>query len=305
MTGMATNNGKRRAQQRSIALDWDGPERSLRDTGISVVGRIPWGTHLCMFYETRQDAIDAVVSYMTPAAQANEYCIWVVPDSLGTKHAEDAARRWLPDFASRQPKGLEIVAAKDWYLENGCFDWHKSLDNCYRCIDRALAKGFDGVRACGKPLLRQMQGWREIAEYERRLEASMAGHPIVLLCMYSTKECSPEDVLDVARAHQCVIARRDGEWQFLEAPGNLEAKREIELLNGDRGVLPPDIAAGGIFTERERLVLAQIAKGASSKEAARVLGISPRTVDFHRANMMQKAGAKNTADLMRKVLGTR
>jgi DNA-binding CsgD family transcriptional regulator len=48
---------------------------------------------------------------------------------------------------------------------------------------------------------------------------------------------------------------------------------------------------------------AQIVRGASNKEAARTLGISPRTVEFHRANVMRKLGAKNIADLVRRVLG--
>jgi DNA-binding CsgD family transcriptional regulator len=48
--------------------------------------------------------------------------------------------------------------------------------------------------------------------------------------------------------------------------------------------------------------LSQIVRGASSKEAARSLGISPRTVEFHRANIMQKFDAKNPVDLVRKVL---
>jgi DNA-binding CsgD family transcriptional regulator len=57
------------------------------------------------------------------------------------------------------------------------------------------------------------------------------------------------------------------------------------------------------LTPRERVALGQIVTGASSKEAARRLGISPRTVDFYRANVMRKLGAKNAADLVRKVLG--
>ncbi len=57
------------------------------------------------------------------------------------------------------------------------------------------------------------------------------------------------------------------------------------------------------LTPRERVALSQIVRGASSKEAARMLGISPRTVEFHRANVMRKLGARNTADLVRKVLG--
>jgi DNA-binding CsgD family transcriptional regulator len=43
--------------------------------------------------------------------------------------------------------------------------------------------------------------------------------------------------------------------------------------------------------------LAQIVRGASSKEAAQALGIAPRTVEFHRENIMRKLGAKNTVDL--------
>ena len=56
------------------------------------------------------------------------------------------------------------------------------------------------------------------------------------------------------------------------------------------------------LTGREREVLQQVTQGASSREAGRRLGISPRTVEVHRARIMNKLGAKNIADLMRIVL---
>lgn len=56
------------------------------------------------------------------------------------------------------------------------------------------------------------------------------------------------------------------------------------------------------LTTRERQVLQLIAGGQSNKQAGRELGISPRTVEAHRARLMQKLGARNTADLMRIVL---
>ena len=53
------------------------------------------------------------------------------------------------------------------------------------------------------------------------------------------------------------------------------------------------------LTDREREVATLIADGASSKEAGRRLGISPRTVELHRAHIMEKLGARNAADLVR------
>jgi two-component system response regulator FixJ len=57
-----------------------------------------------------------------------------------------------------------------------------------------------------------------------------------------------------------------------------------------------------LLTARERDVLGQIASGSSNKQAGRELGISPRTIEVHRARIMEKLGAKNAADLVRIVL---
>jgi FixJ family two-component response regulator len=65
---------------------------------------------------------------------------------------------------------------------------------------------------------------------------------------------------------------------------------------------PPHSAGRERLTPREREVLEQFVSGASNKEAGRRLGISPRTVEDHRANIMKKLGARNAADLIRIVM---
>jgi DNA-binding CsgD family transcriptional regulator len=42
-------------------------------------------------------------------------------------------------------------------------------------------------------------------------------------------------------------------------------------------------------------------RGDTTKEAARAIGISPRTVEFHRANIMKKFAARNLVELVHKV----
>jgi two-component system, LuxR family, response regulator FixJ len=73
--------------------------------------------------------------------------------------------------------------------------------------------------------------------------------------------------------------------------------------NGSEHALPFVFNGRAQLTPREREVLAQIAAGASNKEAGRCLGISPRTIEVHRARIMEKIGARNAADLVRIVLG--
>lgn len=60
-----------------------------------------------------------------------------------------------------------------------------------------------------------------------------------------------------------------------------------------------DFPGSNLLTKREREVLNLIVGGSSNKEAGRTLGISPRTMEDHRANIMRKLSAKNAADLVR------
>jgi hypothetical protein len=45
----------------------------LRSTGISVVGDVPWGTHFCSFYKTKQDLLDILIPYFKTGLENNEF----------------------------------------------------------------------------------------------------------------------------------------------------------------------------------------------------------------------------------------
>ncbi|MFT4026645.1 MAG: LuxR C-terminal-related transcriptional regulator [Novosphingobium sp.] len=53
------------------------------------------------------------------------------------------------------------------------------------------------------------------------------------------------------------------------------------------------------LSKREREVLASVANGLSSQKIAEQLEISPRTVEIHRSNMLNKMGANNTSEAIR------
>jgi len=56
---------------------------------------------------------------------------------------------------------------------------------------------------------------------------------------------------------------------------------------------------GGVLTGREREILRLIAQGASIKEIAQTLGISPKTVQVHRSNLAAKLRLPSTAAIVR------
>ena len=79
-------------------------------------------------------------------------------------------------------------------------------------------------------------------------------------------------------------------------------RRNVHVGVPSAGRRPVEVRGFAQLTPREREVLELITNGQSNKEAGRELGISPRTIEVHRARVMEKLGARNTADLMRIVL---
>jgi hypothetical protein len=48
---------------------------TMRKTGIEVVGDMPWGTHFCLFYESKEDLLDPLVSYSKAGLENQEFCL--------------------------------------------------------------------------------------------------------------------------------------------------------------------------------------------------------------------------------------
>ena len=57
-------------------------------------------------------------------------------------------------------------------------------------------------------------------------------------------------------------------------------------------------ASGQRLSPREREVVACLAQGMSSKQIARMMNLSPRTVDMHRGRLLRKLGVHSTAQLL-------
>jgi len=115
---------------------------------------------------------------------------------------------------------------------------------------------------------------------------------------------------DIAMA---VSAIKNGALDFIEKPFRgteivsrlneaIEAYKRRQAENSASRIATLHFPGRDPLTRREREVLEKFTAGASNKEAGRQLGISPRTIEDHRANIMKKLGARNAADLVRIVM---
>jgi FixJ family two-component response regulator len=107
-----------------------------------------------------------------------------------------------------------------------------------------------------------------------------------------------------------VEAMQHGAFDFLQKPF-----RDQDLLDRIQKALARDAqlrAALGeherirarleTLTDREREVLELMTSGKQNKAIAQDLGISPRTIEIHRARVMEKMGAQSVAELVRMML---
>ncbi|TLZ47189.1 MAG: response regulator transcription factor [Gammaproteobacteria bacterium] len=131
------------------------------------------------------------------------------------------------------------------------------------------------------------------------LQAALRGRgiavPVVVLTAHG----------DVATAR---AALKNGAFDFLEKPiddavllevleNALRADRERRAVAASRSASDERLER---LTAREREILALIGAGHQNREIASELGISPRTVEVHKARIMEKLECRTLAELIRK-----
>jgi PAS domain-containing protein len=199
-----------------------------RNSGISLIGYIPWGTHFCQFYETPEDLTGILVPYFKAGLEGNECCIWVTAEPLGEESAREAMRKAMPDFDRYLEKGqIEIVSHDRWYLKGGTFDMQRVLNSWIDKLEHALEHGYDGVRVTGNTAWLEKRDWKSFTEYEEKLNSVIGNYRMMAICTYSLDRCGAAEVIDVVDNHQFALIRRRGKWQLMEST---ERKRVEEVL---------------------------------------------------------------------------
>ena len=137
----------------------------------------------------------------------------------------------------------------------------------------------------------------------RRLREMAPESRIVVLTMHADSTYAVEAFGAGARAY---VLKQSAATDLVHALRAVLAGRHYVAPSLQASVLTtsglPRIPRAGQLTPRQREVLQLVAEGRSVKEIAAVLGVSLKTVEFHKGRIMDQLGLRTTADLTRYAL---
>ena len=271
--------------------------QTLRNTGLSAVGDVPWGTHFSIFYETKRDLLEIVVPFFKAGLQANEFCLWIVASSelLTINEPKAVLHEAVPDFDRLLKNGnIEIVPYEKWFLTGRSIDIPKAIARIRQKVNQAVNSGFSGARLTGSPTwMRNNLRAQSFREYEHKLDGQLAREPVIVACTFPLRLAGAEDILDAAWTHQFALTVRKGAWKRVEIADIESAKREARTH--------PKLEQ---LTFRQHEILQLVAKGQNTKQIADLLGISVKTVEAHRLQLMRRLKIDNVAGLVRFAIRT-
>ncbi len=182
-----------------------------RKLGIDVLGALPWGKHLCYFYNTKKDLVDVLVPYFKAGLENNEFCIWITSETLSKKEAEEAMGKAIPDFSQYLAnEQIEIIPHTDWYLKGDIFNGKRVLNACNDKLERAMASGYDGVRATGDTAWLERKDWNKYIAYEGEINHTIGKYHTLVICTYPLHKHGTSQATNVMSNHQFSLIKHKG-----------------------------------------------------------------------------------------------
>src|SRR5208283_906584 len=208
---------------------------NLRHSGIDIIADVPWGTHFCQFYESKEDLIDILVLYFKAGLENNEFCMWVTSQPLEVEEAKEALRKVVPDIDVYLEKGqLEIISYSHWYVKEGAFDSDRVLNGWVEKLNKALANGYDGLRLTGNTFWLEKEDWNDFVYYEKEVDRVLGSYQMIALCTYNLDRCNATEIIDVVVNHQFALIKKNGKWELIESSKRKDAEKTAILQSLQR-----------------------------------------------------------------------
>ncbi|HKD79629.1 MAG TPA: MEDS domain-containing protein [Candidatus Angelobacter sp.] len=179
---------------------------------ISSLVQFKRGDHICLFYRDEPSLVETLVHFLAAGRRRHERCFCVQKPHIIPLILEGLEALGMNTTLERQLGTLDIHTDDEFYYSRGSFEPQALIDALDKAIQDALTLGFTGMRIAGE-LSWALDGCHgnqtvlcdQIVGYERLVQRSFPGKPMIGLCQYAAN-LFPSDVLRrVLDAHRIAI----------------------------------------------------------------------------------------------------
>jgi PAS domain S-box-containing protein len=203
---------------------------SLRKSGIDVLGDVPWGTHICQFYFTKEELTDIIAPYLKAGLENNEYCVLVLSQPLKFEDVIEILSRVVRDFKVYLQKGqIEIISYKDWFLDEGVINIKRVLNSRVENIKYALLNNYDGFRLCTSTSWLRKEDWDSYLQYMELSDNIIGNYQMISLSTHSLVSYSVEEIIQLSLNHQITLVKSEGKWKYFESSKRELAEEKIKI----------------------------------------------------------------------------
>lgn len=185
---------------------------------------MPWGSHICQFYNRKEDLVKMLVPYFKQGLEHNEACAWLV-DDLTVEEAEDALAAVVPDLEHYRDTGqMQIRHYTELYTNpNGTVKSAEQLSYEFGEMGSTVtAKGFAGLRASGAvSWVNNEESMSRFMDYETKVHWAIQNSRMMAVCTYPARAAALNRSRELIHNHGKIYVKR-GEWVY---DNSMEAKK--------------------------------------------------------------------------------
>jgi len=175
---------------------------------------LPWGSHVCQFYDVKEDLVKMLVPYFKQGLERNEACVWLVGD-LTIEEAKNALAAAVPDLERFMDIGqMQIRHYTEFYTNtNGTVKPAAQLSEDFAAMGSTVrANGFEGLRASGSvSWVNDAQSMSQFMDYETKVNLAIQNSRIMAVCTYPAQAAAMCQCRELIHNHGKIFVKR-GEW---------------------------------------------------------------------------------------------
>jgi DcmR-like sensory protein len=175
---------------------------------------MPWGSHVCQFYDSKEDQLEMLVPYFKQGLERNEACVWLVGD-LTVEEARSALAAAVPDLERFMDAGqMQIRHYTEFYTgADGTVKPPADLSDAFAAMGSTVtANGFEGLRASGSvSWVNDAASMSQFMDYETKVNLAIQNSRIMAVCTYPAQAADMCRCRELIHNHGKIFVKR-GEW---------------------------------------------------------------------------------------------